>query len=141
MASPLWCQTCHTPHMPHAAKKQYTKRTMLKDPKAWLSRRQIKFPTHWAHAVCGRAPQVVAGWSWQRMGRFKDPHPLPLRRFSVGMSKCKERSIKDWRLEIGFQHHFDVPRAFGCGMRIGVAISIPILPVHPKALFEDNPLE
>ena len=41
----------------HMQRKNSTpKGTRLKDSKAWLSRRQIKFPTHQAHAVCGRAP-------------------------------------------------------------------------------------
>ena len=30
-------------------------------------------------------------------------------------------SIEDWRLEIGFQHHFDVSQAFGCVMRSDIS--------------------
>jgi hypothetical protein len=46
----------------HMQRKNSTpKGTMLKDPKAWLSRRQIKFPTHWAHAHAAERPRLLQG--------------------------------------------------------------------------------
>ena len=58
-------------------------------------------------------PQVVTGWSWQRLGCFQDPHPLPLCGYSLWAcpkaNGARARKTGDRRPEIGFQNHLGSP--------------------------------